>query len=328
MEKLLLTENSGHSTPKNECSRREFLITTGIIGVGLYLNPVKLFAQEESAVVKMRREAAKAKITIHSLKGNISVLEGSGGNIAVFTGNDGKLLVDAGIDFSNPEMTKALSTISNAPVRHVVNTHWHFDHTDGNEWLHNKGALVTAHENTRKHLSSTITIKEWNHTFHPVPKSALPAKVFKEDLSMRFNNKDIKLKYYGQAHTDGDISVYFPDEDILHVGDTWWNPHYPFIDYKTGGSIDGMIRAAEINLETATNKTIIIPGHGSIGSRNGLAEFHDMLSTIRYNISQLKKQGKTLSETIAAKPTRNYDAKWGGGIIDPAFITSLVYRGV
>jgi len=137
------------------------------------------------------------------------------------------------------------------------------------------------------------------------------------------NDTNIQRRYYGPAHTDSDVSVLFEEADILHVGDTWWNGIYPFIDYSTDGSIDGMIQATERNLHAVTDKTIVIPGHGPVGNRSALAEYRDMLTTIRNNIATLKKQGKSLSETIALKPTADYDAKFGQFLITPAFFTTL-----
>jgi glyoxylase-like metal-dependent hydrolase (beta-lactamase superfamily II) len=145
---------------------------------------------------------------------------------------------------------------------------------------------------------------------------------------MRRNNTRIVLKYYLPAHTDSDISVSFTEADVVHVGDTWWNGVYPFIDYSTGGSIDGSIRAAKANLAAVTDSTIIIPGHGPVGRRPELAEFCDMLVAIRDNVAALKKQGRTLAETIAAKPTAKFDAKWGNFLTTPAAFTGLVYMGV
>jgi glyoxylase-like metal-dependent hydrolase (beta-lactamase superfamily II) len=136
------------------------------------------------------------------------------------------------------------------------------------------------------------------------------------------------MKYYGPAHTDSDVSVVFEEADIIHVGDTWWNGIYPFIDYSTGGSIDGMIRATERNLRVIADKMIVIPGHGPIGNKAGLTEYRDMLVTIRNNVAALKKEGKSLSETVARKPTAAYDTKYGQFLIAPAFFTALVYSGV
>jgi len=236
-------------------SRRHFLASGALITAGYFL-PRRLFAAEESPVTVIRGAAATAKITIQKLRANVSVLQGSGGNIAVLTGRHGKVLVDAGITASRPRITDALAEISSEPVRHLINTHWHFDHTDGNEWLHSIGAEITAHENTRKHLSETTRVDAWNFTFPPSPEGALPTKVFKKEQKLHNNGTPLALECYGPSHTDSDISVYFTDVDILHVGDTWWNGHFPFIDYNTGRSINGMIRAAEANVARVTQKTI------------------------------------------------------------------------
>jgi glyoxylase-like metal-dependent hydrolase (beta-lactamase superfamily II) len=285
-------------------------------------------ADDTSPVIIIRNAAATAKISVTRLRANVSVLEGSGGNIAVLTGRDGKLLVDAGITASRPRITEALDSLSGDPVKHLINSHWHFDHTDGNEWLHALGAEITAHENTRKHLSTTTRVDDWNFTFPPAAPGALPTKVFDNEQTIHLNGATLALKYYSPAHTDSGISIEFTDADVIHVADTFWNGHYPFIDYSTGGSIDGMIRAAEANVARVTDKTIVIPGHGPIGNKSQLIEFRDMLVAIRESVAALKKQGKLRDEVVAAKPTSNYDAKWGGFVINGDFFTRLVYAGV
>jgi glyoxylase-like metal-dependent hydrolase (beta-lactamase superfamily II) len=311
-----------------QLSRRRFLTSSAIAAAGIWLVPRRMFAEGESPVTVIRGEAATAKITVTRLRGNVSVLEGSGGNIAVLTGKDGKLLVDAGITASRPRITEALAGLGPDPVKHLVNTHWHFDHTDGNEWLHSMGAEITAHENARKHLSETTRVDAWNFTFPPSPPGALPTVLVKKDRKLHVNGTTLVLKHYPPAHTDSDISVEFTDADILHVGDTWWNGYFPFIDYNTGGSIDGAIRAAEANVARVTEKTIVIPGHGPIGDKAGLIEFRDMLVTVREKVAGSKKHGKSLEETIAAKPTAEYDEKWGHYVIDGTTFSSLVYQGV
>lgn len=298
-----------------------------VVTAGVCLMPRRL-AAAESQVVTIRNAAARAKITVTKLRGNVSMLEGSGGNIAVLTGTDGKLLVDAGIPATRVRITEALAGLSNDPVKHLINTHWHFDHTDGNEWLHSIGAEITAHENTRKHLSKTTRVEDWNFTFPPAPSGALPTKIMTNDETVHLNGTTLALKYYPPAHTDSDISVEFTDTDILHVADTFWNGYYPFIDYSTGGSIDGMIRAAEANVARVSDKTIVIPGHGPVGNKSQLAGFRDMLVTIREKVAALKQQGKSRDEVIADKPTADYDAKWGGFVIDGDLFTKLVYAGV
>lgn len=311
-----------------EVSRRRFLAATAMATAGMCLMPRRLFAENQSPVTVIRNEAATAKIAVTKLRGNISVLEGSGGNIAVLTGKDGKLLVDAGITASRPRISEALAGISSDPVKHLINTHWHFDHTDGNEWLHAEGAEITAHENTRKHLSQTTRVDAWNFTFPPAPRGALPRRVFKGEEKLHLNETTLVLKCYGSAHTDSDISIEFVEANILHVGDTWWNGYFPFIDYNTGGGIHGMIRAAEANVARVNDQTIVIPGHGPIGGRPGLIEFRNMLAIVRDRVSALKKEGKSVDEVVAAKPTADYDAKWGGFVIDGGTFTRLVYAGV
>ena len=309
-----------------EFSRRQFFAVAGAGGLLLARRP--LFGDDTGIVPTMISAAAKAKIVQRPLRRNITVLEGSGGNIAVLAGRDGKLLVDAGFSVSRPAVSGALSSISPDPIRHLINTHWHVDHTDGNAWLHQAGAAITAHQNTRKRLSVATRVEGWSYTFPPAPAGALPAKVFTTDSEMRWNDTRILMKYYGPAHTDSDISVHFTDADVLHAGDTLWNGVYPFIDYSTGGSIDGSIRAAEANVAATTSQTIVIPGHGPVARRSDVVEFRDMLVAIRGRVATLKSQGRTLDETVAARPTAPFDAKWGQFLITPAMFTTLVYTGV
>jgi glyoxylase-like metal-dependent hydrolase (beta-lactamase superfamily II) len=311
----------------SDVSRRHF-ISASLGASAVMLAPRRLFAGETGVVPTMIQAASQAKIEVNRLRRNIAVLEGSGGNIAVLTGKDGKLFIDAGFTVSKPRISPALDSLSAEPITRLINTHWHVDHTDGNAWLHAEGAAITAHENTKKHLSTSTRVDDWSYTFPPAPPVALPATTFHDALSLRHNDTALALQYYGPAHTDSDISVVFEEADVIHVGDTWWNGFYPFIDYSTGGGIDGMIRATKRNLSVVTDKTIIIPGHGPVGNKAGLSEYYDMLVAIRGNVSKLKKQGKSLAETIAAKPTAAYDAKWGQFLMTPAIFTKLVYSGV
>jgi len=311
----------------SDISRRHF-ISASLGTSAVMLAPRRLFAGETGIVPTMIQAASQAKIEVNRLRRNIAVLEGSGGNIAVLTGKDGKLLIDAGFTVSKPRISPALDSLSAEPITRLINTHWHVDHTDGNGWLHADGAAITAHENTKKHLSTSTRVEEWSYTFPPAPAEALPTTIFRDAHRLRHNDTALALKYYGPAHTDSDISVVFEEADVIHVGDTWWNGFYPFIDYSTGGGIDGMIRATKRNLSVVTDKTIVIPGHGPVGNKAGLSEYYDMLVAIRSNVSRLKKQGKSLAETIAVKPTTVYDAKWGQFLMTPAIFTKLVYLAV
>jgi len=277
----------------------------------------------------IKDSAATSPIVTHKLRNNVSVLEGSGGNIAVLTGSDGKVLVDAGIGVSRAQLTNALAALGSDPITHLINTHWHFDHADGNTWLHSVGAKIIAQNNTRKHLSGVQRVEDWDYNFLPLPVGALPSEVFAKEHKLKLNGASIGLKYYGPAHTDGDISVTFAEANVVHVGDIFWNGIYPFIDYSTGGSINGMIAACDASLAVVNDDTIIISGHGKpVSNKAELKEFRDMLAAIRDNVAKLKKAGKTRDETVAAKPSAAYDAKWGQFVIDPGFFTRLVYEGV
>jgi glyoxylase-like metal-dependent hydrolase (beta-lactamase superfamily II) len=309
-------------------SRRNFLASASAATTMAWLAPSKLFAQEDGLVQTARKTAATDKITIQKLRGNISVLLGAGGNIAVLPGRDGKLLIDAGFAGARPQITDSLAGISSEPIKHLINTHWHFDHTDGNEWLHSVGAAILAHTNTRKHLSTTTRVEGWNFTFEPAPAGAIPAEVFDDERTLKLNGTTIALKHYAPAHTDSDISVHFTDSDILHVADTFWNGYYPFIDYSTGGSIDGMIRATEANLAKVSDTTIVIPGHGEVAEKSQLSFYRDLLVGTRERVATLKKQGKSLDEIVAAKLTAATDAKWGNGFRSPKDFIGDVFQGV
>ena len=277
----------------------------------------------------IRDHAAKAPITVHKLRDGVSILEGSGGNIAVLTGKDGKVFIDAGITASRLRILEAVNRLSNDPIRLLINTHWHFDHADGNEWLNAEGAAILAHENTHKHLMAAQRVEDWDFNFPAPALAAVPTEVFSSDKTLRLNGITLALRHYEPAHTDSDISVTFSEADIFHAADTYWNGIYPFIDYSTGGNVEGMINAAEANLAATTDSTIVIPGHGKpISNKSELRAYRDMLVAIHGNVKKLKQQGRSLKEAIDAKPTAAYDEKWGQIVITPTLFTKLVYEGV
>ena len=295
---------------------------------GGWLTPHEVFAEARGIVSLIKDSAAVSPIVTHKLRNNITVLEGSGGTVAVLSGPDGKVLIDAGIAVSRPQMMRSLTDLGPNPITHLVNTHWHFDHTSGNTWLNAAGAKIIAQENTRKYLSQVQRVDDWDYNFLALPTGGIPSEVFAEEHSLKLNGLTIALKHYGPAHTDSDISVTFAEANVVHVADTFWNGIYPFIDYSTGGSIDGMIAASDANLAAASDDTIIIAGHGkAVGTKAELREFRDMLVAVREKVGALKKQGRSRDEIVAAKPTAAFDAKFGNFVIDPAFFTRLVYEG-
>ncbi len=320
-------------------NRRLFLRNAGLAlpAAWLSLHGTSVLAQASAQaaetavppiVVQARAAAAAGKITVKPLRNKVSLLMGTGGNIAVLTGKEGKLLVDSGYSTAKPQTLEALATLSSDPIRHLINTHWHFDHTDGNEWMHEAGAVILAHTRTRDHLSVATTMQAFQTTFPAAPRAALPTKVFETEHTLKHDQQTLHLSHYAPAHTDSDIFVHFTEANILHAGDTWFNGFYPFIDYSTGGSINGMITAAEKTLAMVNADTMIIPGHGPLGAKPELQDFHDMLAGVRDAVAAQKKQGKSLAETVAAKPTAAFDEKWGKGFLPADTFVALVYAGV
>lgn len=311
-------------------TRRHFIQRATTVTAAVWFGSTftnELFAQSDP-VSQMRAAGATAKITVYPVHRNIQVLMGSGGNIAVLTGKDGKLLVDSGFATSRPQITEALNGLGSEPLKHLIDTHWHFDHTDGNEWMHSSGATIIAHENTKKRLSTPQVIAAFNASFPPAPAGAIPAMVFEKEHTLHTNDETLRLAHYSPAHTDSDISVHFVEADVLHTGDTWFNGAFPFIDYSSGGNINGMIEATKVTLSKIGPKTVVIPGHGPVGDKAQFSEYAAMLVDVRDKVAALKKQGKTVDEAVSAKPTAKYDAKWGGGLVAPDTFTKLVYAGV
>jgi glyoxylase-like metal-dependent hydrolase (beta-lactamase superfamily II) len=338
-EKLTLESTRDGRMSRHGVSRRLFLASAGLAAAAAW-GGSRLLGQPTpqpaptvgvpGLVTRARKSAETATISVEKLRGNISVLIGVGGNIAVLHGKDGKLLVDSGVAGSQRQVREALAGVSADPVKHLVNTHWHFDHTDGNEWLHDAGATIIAHENVRKRLSESTRVELWDHTFPPAPSGALPGMTLRAPggAAIHLNGTSVRLGTHEPAHTDGDTSVEFTDADVLHLGDLWWNRRFPFIDYGTGGSINGVIRAVEEVLSRVGAKTLIIPGHGDVGGKSELGEFRDMLAGVRDRVAALKKQGKTVEEVVGERPTAAYDELWGKFIFDGATFTRLVYAGV
>ena len=311
-------------------SRRVLLQNATVAASAACLLPRNLLAQAAAPdmVAAARAAAASAKVTLTPLRRNVSVLIGSGGNIGVLASKNGKLLVDSGFSTSQPQVLEALASVNADPIRVLVNTHWHFDHTDGNEWVHKAGASIWALENTRYRMVAPQRIEAFNYTFPAAPNDALPTTLFTAFRTIGDGTNTVKLTQYDPAHTDTDLSVYFAEADVFHAGDTWFNGFYPFIDYSTGGSIDGMIKATKVNLAATTDATIIIPGHGPVGTHAQLQDFYDMLTASREAVAKLKAKGMPVEQAIAAKPTAPFDAKWGTGSRKPDDFVKLVYQGV
>jgi len=296
---------------------------------GPMLTPAQAYAKSRGIVNAMKDYAASSPISLHEVRGRLTVLEGSGGNMLASFGEDGMFLVDAGIAVSETKIKESLASWGSSKVAAVVNTHWHFDHADGNDWLGREGAKIIAHEKTLSHLSAAQRVEDWNFDFPPSAIQALPSIVVGDTHELDINRDRVRLKFYGNAHTDGDLSVFFQNSNVLHTGDTFWNGIYPFIDRSTGGTIDGMISAAQWNVDICDADTLVVSGHAKpVGNREELKAYLEMLVAIRESISANKSKGMSLEEVQAQRPTSSFDAVWGQFVITPDFFTKLVYESL
>jgi cyclase len=276
-------------------------------------------------VAQMRAQAATTPLQSMKLRDNIYMLYGPGGNMVALNGADLKILVDSSYAPVAPKIREALDGMGGPPLRILINTHWHLDHTDGNLPLHEAGAFIVAHENTRKRLSTPQSMAALGIHFDAAPVGAWPQQTFTDNTALYFDNEQIHLGYFAPAHTDSDIYVHYQNGNVLHMGDIWFNGNYPLIDASSGGNIDGMIAASGKGIGLADADTKIVPGHGPLGDKAGLTKYHDMLVTVRERVKKQKDAGKSLAEVTAAKPTADLDATWGNGFIKPDFFVNFVY---
>jgi len=283
-------------------------------------------AQGSGMIAQARAGAKNTPIKTTKLYDNLYLLQGAGGNMALQTGPEGNVLIDSSFATAVPRILEAIAAAGKDAPYVLINTHWHFDHTDGNEGLHSAGFTIYAHRKTRERLSTAQTMKMFHVTMPPSPAGALPAVTFDHALQAWRNGDTLDLVHFDPAHTDTDIYIHFHKADLLHLGDIWFNGMYPFIDEGTGGSIGGMIRAGDKALAVAGNGTKIIPGHGPLGSKADFQNFHDMLSAIRDKVAALKAAGASEQEAIAKKPTAAFDAAWAKGMLSPDQFAGIVYR--
>jgi glyoxylase-like metal-dependent hydrolase (beta-lactamase superfamily II) len=211
-------------------------------------------------------------------------------------------------------------------VRFVINTHWHGDHTGGNESFGKAGAVIVAHDNVRKRMSTEQLIAAFDRKVEASPEAALPVVTFAEGVTLHLNGDTVRVSHVADAHTDGDALVKFERADVLHMGDTFFNGGYPFIDVGSGGSIGGAIAAVDAGLAMSGEATIVVPGHGPRTDRDGLAAYGAMLKGYRDRIAALKAEGKSLEDVIAARPTVATDAELGQGFIKPDQFVTFVYE--
>jgi glyoxylase-like metal-dependent hydrolase (beta-lactamase superfamily II) len=278
---------------------------------------------QQDPLAAMRAQMAAAPIVSTPLMNIMTMLSGPGGNVIVQHGLEGKVIIDTFVQGAFAGLKQRLDAMGTIPILYAIDTHWHFDHADNNESFRKVGATLIAHANTRKRLSEPHDLLGMH--FNPAPAAALPEETFAQTHQLRLNNEYIEMGYFQPAHTDTDIYVQFVLSEVLHLGDTFFNGMYPFIDSGTGGNINGMIAAADRALRMAGPKAKIVPGHGGLGDREALLKYRDMLVTVRDRVQKLKAEGRTAKEAVAAEPTADLDPAWGTGFVQPDAFVTVVY---
>lgn len=259
---------------------------------------------------------------------NIYFLKGRGGNIGVLIGENATLLVDDQFAPLSEKITTAVKEISKGEIKYVINTHYHGDHTGGNENFKNSGALIVAHENVRKRLGITFEDPIKDRTIEAKPESFWPtAQALTQEQLSEFS-EEIAMIYLPNAHTDGDVMVHFPESNVLHTGDAFVRYGYPFIDVSAGGTIDGFIAAQEKILSIVNNETKIIPGHGQVSGKADVEELLQMLKETRSIIAEAKETGTKLEDLIPQKPFADYHGRWNGNFINSDLFVQLIYESL
>jgi glyoxylase-like metal-dependent hydrolase (beta-lactamase superfamily II) len=270
----------------------------------------------------------KVQVRTEKVAEGIHVLMGAGGNIGVSSGPDGVFLIDDEWAPLTAKVKAAVAALSDRPVRFILNTHWHPDHTGGNENLGEDGALIVAHDNVRRRMSSEQFIELMGMKVPPAPARALPVVTFAQSVTLHLNRDEIHAFHVAPAHTDGDAVVYFRRARVAHMGDLFFKGMYPFVDLSSGGSFEGLIAAADRVLAMVDGEARIIPGHGPVASRADLVAYRAMLATVRDRVKPLVMAGRTAAQIAEAKPISDLDAEWGKGFMKPDVFLALVVQSL
>lgn len=270
-------------------------------------------------LAQAQQDMSDVEIQVHPVAEGVYMLTGRGGNIGLSVGEDGAFIIDDQFAPLTEKIQAAIASVSDQPVRFVVNTHLHGDHTGGNENFGKAGAIIVAHENVRERMEAALADSE------DLSEDALPVITFSEAATFHWNGDALHISHVDPAHTDGDVIIHFQGANVLHMGDLFFNGFYPYIDVNSGGALPGVIAAAERALALADEETKIIPGHGPLSKKTELQVYHDMLVTIHGRMQELIAAGNTRDEIIAAKPTADFDEEWGGGFMQPDNWVGILY---
>jgi glyoxylase-like metal-dependent hydrolase (beta-lactamase superfamily II) len=270
-------------------------------------------------------DVSQVTVKVVPVAAGVYMLEGIGGNIGLSVGKDDAFIIDDQFAPLSAKIKAAVATVTPKPVRFVVNTHWHFDHVGGNEAMAGSGAIIFAHENTRRRMSKEQFIEAFNMKVPASPAAALPVITFSDTITFYTNDDTVRTFHVANAHTDGDAIIFFTRANAVHMGDTFLNGRYPLIDVSTGGSLIGMIRASDQALAMTNADTRFIPGHGPLGTRSDLLRYRAMLVTTRERVGKLIAQHRTLRQILDAKPLADLDAEWGTGNIKADQFLTIVY---
>jgi cyclase len=281
--------------------------------------------QAADPLTAFRARMAAIPMESQKLADNLTLLSGPGGNVVVLNGPDGKIIVDTFVSSVWPKLKENLDGLGNAPLKYVIDTHWHFDHTDNNANFRAAGATLLAHENTKRRMSEPQDIPVLNVHFDPSPAAALPQETFTSSKKLQANGETLTLQHFAPAHTDSDIYVHYEKANVIHMGDTFFNGAYPVIDAGSDGKVNGMIAAADKALHLADDSTRIVPGHGALGNKADLTKSRDMLVTVRDRIQKLKSAGKTYQEAAAERPLADLDATWAKGMLSSDLFIQIIY---
>ncbi len=279
-----------------------------------------------AAPAAAQQDMSKVEVKVEQVAPGVAVLFGAGGNIGLSFGEDGNVLIDDQFAPLTTKILAAVNSIDPDPVRFVVNTHWHGDHSGGNENLGKAGAVIIAHDNVRRRMSVDQFSKRFGKTAAS-PKLALPVVTFGQGVSLNLNGDVLRVIHVKDAHTDGDSLVYWTKANVLHMGDTFFHKmSLPFIDLGSGGSIDGAIAAVRAGLALAAPGVKIIPGHGPMATRADLEAYLAMLVDVRGKVAAAKAAGRTIAQVKAANPAKRYEVK--GGFITADSFAETVYASI